>query len=405
MKNYWLTLHKDTFLWIKGEDGCVYNTVNRKLLRFRNEGVLQPFVADLLQVDNLYKTRISEEYLLSGEVRKWVDDLLSIECAEFIEDNLLTNREVSYIPELKIQDRVSYYKFKHDNGEDGGIMMHLHKLIIHLNGSKYGNEDYSKQVIFPEKRGAELPKDAFSQFLYSFGEPSFLAEIVLVGCLWEHTEYDGFWALFKSLNIPISIYCTERDFAEHVDAARLLMEEPNVSVYVLFADYSLVGDCQFTPVFENSKVHWCFVVTSEKDYMCAESLVDQHRLKESRFAPVYTGDNLTFFEENSYMTEDDLQGIRLSKREIFAHQTLNTHFFATLTIHPDGLVFSDPAQTAIGTIEEGLYTIVYREMVEGNAWFRIRDQQPCSECIYQYLCPSPSPYEQAIGQLNLCHVN
>ena len=404
MKNYWLTLHKDTFLWIKGEEGLVYNTLNGQLFRFRNDGMLQSFVADLLRIDNLYKTNISEEQLQIPDVKAWVDSLLAIECATFIENNDFYRRKVSYIPKLKIQDRVSYYKLKHAQGEDGGIMQNLHKLIIHVNGSQYGNELYSKQIIYPQKRSGELSMDSICRFINSFGEPSFLAEIVLVGCLWEHTECDELLVFFKSLHIPISIYTTERDLARYINHTEVLMDEFKVSLNVLFSEYSFSDGYQYVPIFEKSSVYWCSVVTSINECECAEQLITQYQLKNYRLAPVYTRDNLVFFEEHSYVAEEDFYDLQLSKREIFAHQTLNTYFFGKLTIHSDGKVFSDPAQAAIGTIKDSLYGIVYREMVEGNAWFRIRNMQPCNECVYQYLCPSPSPYEKAIGKLNLCHI-
>jgi hypothetical protein len=34
----------------------------------------------------------------------------------------------------------------------------------------------------------------------------------------------------------------------------------------------------------------------------------------------------------------------------------------------------------------------------------IRNQTPCDDCVYQWLCPSPSDYEIAISRPNLCHV-
>lgn len=39
-----------------------------------------------------------------------------------------------------------------------------------------------------------------------------------------------------------------------------------------------------------------------------------------------------------------------------------------------------------------------------GAYFLKRVQNPCNACIYQWLCPSPSNYELAIGKPNLCHV-
>jgi len=45
-----------------------------------------------------------------------------------------------------------------------------------------------------------------------------------------------------------------------------------------------------------------------------------------------------------------------------------------------------------------------KEMLDNTAWRKIRNDYPCCDCIYQWLCPSPSNYELAIGKPNLCHV-
>ena len=50
------------------------------------------------------------------------------------------------------------------------------------------------------------------------------------------------------------------------------------------------------------------------------------------------------------------------------------------------------------------YEIISKEIAEGQSWLRIRNQFPCNACNYQWLCPSPSDYETAIGRPNLCHV-
>jgi pseudo-rSAM protein len=49
--------------------------------------------------------------------------------------------------------------------------------------------------------------------------------------------------------------------------------------------------------------------------------------------------------------------------------------------------------------------ILFIEVEEGKSWLRIRNQAPCSTCIYQWLCPPPSDYEIVIGRPNLCHIN
>ena len=85
-------------------------------------------------------------------------------------------------------------------------------------------------------------------------------------------------------------------------------------------------------------------------------------------------------------------------------QKLNIQDFGRLTVMTDGKVYANPNHSAIGHIGETPHALVYREITEGNSWLRIRDQKPCCDCIYQWLCPSPSHYEDVIGKPNLCHI-
>ena len=93
-----------------------------------------------------------------------------------------------------------------------------------------------------------------------------------------------------------------------------------------------------------------------------------------------------------------------TKQNIFAHQALNTNDFGKLTIKSNGKVYANVYQAPIGSIEEDIRSLVYKEMSEGSSWLRLRDMQPCSDCVFQWLCPSPSDYELEIGRPDLCHV-
>lgn len=63
-------------------------------------------------------------------------------------------------------------------------------------------------------------------------------------------------------------------------------------------------------------------------------------------------------------------------------------------------------QPALGNIyTHSIYEIVCKEIEKGLSWFRIRNEAPCNECVYRWLCPSPSDYETAIGRPDLCHVH
>lgn len=404
MKQYWLTLHQDAFLWVNSNKGCVYNTRNYKLFQFScTNKQIQQFADELLQINNLYRTEINEDALASDEVRNWVDGLLKIEAAQLIENNGTNQRPVSLIPRLKIQESLSLYEY---NREDSGrIMMHLHELIIHVNGSKYGNEQYYRQVTYPTNASTELKAEDIIRFLDKSGEVGASLNISLVGCIWEYTGREQLFEYLKSLGAHVSIYCTEKDYLEYGTHGTSPWESEQVSFHVLVSDYKQVNDDLFQSPVEGRDMHYGFIVTSEADYEGAASMIERNDVEKYRFYPVYTGDNLAFFEDTLYMTEEDMDTLRLSKRKIFAHQVLNTNYFGVLTITPDGLVYPGEIRKEIGTIEDTPFSLLYKEITQDKTWFYIREQGACKNCVYRQLCPSPSPYERVINKANLCHIN
>lgn len=140
------------------------------------------------------------------------------------------------------------------------------------------------------------------------------------------------------------------------------------------------------------------------DLKKVNSLINSLNLMNVSIKPYYKGINSAFFKEFVYIEAVDLLSKRLEKREIFAHKTLNLFDFGRLTILPDGKVYSNVNFPAIGTINDNIKELLYKELFHGKSWRRIRNKKPCSNCVYQWLCPSPSNYELVIGKPNLCHI-
>jgi len=159
-------------------------------------------------------------------------------------------------------------------------------------------------------------------------------------------------------------------------------------------------------LFEDNQAKYHFFITGIKDYEYAEELISRHKLIHYGVHPVYTQKNLDFFEECVYVNREEIFQTKHSFRQIFARQKLNTRFFGSLTIFPDGGVFANVNNPALGNIEtNSILDIIDKEMFENTAWRKIRDGAPCDCCLYQYLCPSPSNYELVINKPDLCHIN
>jgi pseudo-rSAM protein len=122
--------------------------------------------------------------------------------------------------------------------------------------------------------------------------------------------------------------------------------------------------------------------------------------------PIYTGDNIDFFEENVFLSKEDILSGSNSIKDFFAHQAINIYDFGKINIMSNGDVYANLNHPPLGNIyTNSIYEIIQKEIDEGKSWLRIRNQTPCNNCVYQWLCPSPSDYEIAIGRQNLCHIN
>ena len=395
MKKYWLIVNKDTFIWTKGEVGLIYNAVTKVSERFHNSKLLDGFIKELHVMDNLYRILLDEEQLSDKHVGSFVKKLLDTSSAIITEDGENKEISVSLAPILKIQNNVHLYRHAEKRYKDESILSNCFRLIIHLNGSLYGNDDNARQTIYPFKNTSDagIDLDSLKKFVRSAGTPYFLSEVILVGNVWKYGSYQEVLDFFAEFSLPLFVYCTEKDYMENLSYRS---NEGKVHYYIIKDEYE-----SFQPVADSN---YQLIVTSEEEYEKAMDIIDNHPDIPCRIIPIYNGKNNQFFEENIFLTEEDVLDTHLTKREIFAHQSINTNHFGTLTITTDGNVYGNLNEKPLGTIKDSLYSVTFRELTEGNSWLRIRDQKPCRDCIYQWLCPSPSHYEDVIGKPNLCHI-
>lgn len=155
---------------------------------------------------------------------------------------------------------------------------------------------------------------------------------------------------------------------------------------------------------EKKDTEFVFLIQSDEELEIAEKLIKKHHLRNYQWKPVFNGSNIAFFQENIYTDKDDFAEIKLSKRQIYSNEKINNNDFGRITILPDGNVYANTNLPPIGTISDRIQDLLYFELSKGHSWLRIRNQAPCNNCVYQYLCPPPSNYELVIGKPNLCHI-
>ena len=400
MNKHWLTLHGDTFLWLKGNTGLVYNAENKNRFLFPLSDKIEKICHQLLETENLYTVELTDEMINDDEIKQWFHSLIDIQAGYLTLNVEFDKRPVSLKPILKVQDNRKYYEEQQGLGFRGKILQNLHELTFYINGSEQGNDEYFKQTIYPVRTSLVLEGTKIRSFIKNSRNP-FLSNINLVGDMFSYSWFEELIKDISELSVQSTIHILIKDFLDHVQNIKEIKWPAdtrfNILVDTVF-DISLLANISLPfsiTVF----------VFSEDDYMQFSSLFETFSGSQNiRFIPLYNKENLSFFESNIFMDNDDIDKMDLSKNKIFMRQAFNTENFGKLTVMPDGNVYANVNASPLGTIDNSPYSIVYKEFTNGQSWFNLREQTPCCNCIYQWLCPSPSNYEIVIGQPNLCHV-
>ena len=400
MKKYRLVLSEDTFLWVKNKEGLVYQSKKCQTFIFTLSEKLQEICCHLLVLEHLYTVELTEDELNNPDVRYFVDNLLAIDAGRLIPDTEIEKGNVSLLPVLKIHEEIDYFIQKHERGVGGSIIKHIHELTFYINGSKYGNDKCYLQTIFPTKSESTLEIEKIIRFIRN-SKNLFLSNINLVGNIFSYPNFDKLLQQIEAFEITTTICITASDILANKEFLQKTNWNDKIAFRILMDEKNNIE--RTVAIFEDIKIPFSvdFIIFSEQDYHDIEPLAT--RIK-GNFVPLYNGENIDFFESNVFIHQDEILASTLSKREVFMRQATNIFHFGKLTVLSDGNVYADVNQTSLGTIDDTAYSIVYKEFTEGNSWFKVRNFAPCKDCIFQWLCPSPSNYEIAIGRSNLCYV-
>lgn len=400
MKTHWFTLHEDTFLWLKGNKVLVYNAENKNRVFFNLSDKLEKICHRLLEIENLYTVELTDEDVNDEEISQWIHSLIDMQAGYLSLNVEFDKRPVSLMPVLKIQDNREYYEGQQKLGFRGKILQNLHEITFYINGSEDGNVEYFKQTIFPVRSGLTLERVRIKSFIKN-SRNFFLSNINLVGDLFSYSELDDLINDISELSVQLTIHILIKDFLDHVQEIQEMKWPTGTRINILVDrafDVSSLKDFSFL-------FSLAVFIFSKDDFLRYSSLFDTFSLTQDiSFIPVYNVENMSFFESNVFMEKDDVDNVNLSKNDIFIRQAINVGDFGKLTIMPDGKVYANVNMPSLGTIEDSPYSIVYKEFTKGESWFRLRVQNPCGKCVYQWLCPSPSNYEIVIDRPNLCHV-
>lgn len=402
MKN-WLYIETYSFLFIKGERVILYNTLNNTVTKIDYSSSVSALLSKLAEEKCI---ELSDEQLKDENIRRLIDKLRQSFNGDLIEHAGGEIKPAIFQPIINNQkgfERMQHLKMKNINTY---TLDYLDEIFIYLNGF---NADTSSLEIYRQipsyiETDDSLPANELVSFLSQIPDKHIDQINLLGGNVFQYKFLAEILKIANKKASGLNLYLLYT--AYHDEMLGKYMH--SISVITLIVPLFSLDKKQFESIFKavskrNIRTKWSFIITSDKEYAQVETILATYKIESYKIEPVYTGNNLSFFENEVYIDEEDIMAETLDKRSIFTNQSINKQDFGRLTLLPNGEIYANVNYPPLGTIQNNsISEIVYNEFSSGHSWLNTRKSEPCCNCVYQWLCPSPSHYEQAIGKSNLC---
>lgn len=389
--NYYLYLEASVFLFREKNEILLYDTSSFKHLLFEKCDRSLSNVIDLLvNPENMYSILLTHKQITHNFVADFISQIRRNFMGDLIPTNISTIKPIVMMPILN---------FQKDRNRDAGIFKEfligdeilelLSDVDIYIDDKSCLMKPMAESTLFSIIDRLNNIKARINIHAFQPYKNDIIATVQ--DYIMKH-EISAGW-VFDYMSFYEGINCK---MFNNLNNIRLLVEGSiNESALATIMQF-----CKANNILYSYEFH----VKNKTEIKNIEEYLLNHGIEKYDIKPIFIN-NLQFFRKCVYLTKQDILKTKISKRQIFANQTINTYNFGKIQIKCNGDVYSNIYLPKIGNIKkQSLQKILFKEMKNGKSWFRTRSQKPCNKCVFQYLCPPPSEFEILIGKPNLCYV-
>jgi len=375
---YWFAIEPYVFVGIANQCVLLYNTLDGATIESDKIEVIE-LLQETLKEENCGVVLLTNERYKQKNINGFIRELRYNYMGDVIDVTLSKGKPVQLLPYFNFPDKHEIYK-KHNFSSLKNVLEKLSEINIYIDTTT----NLTKLI----------------PFLLSIpGSPTFN----IIGNIESVENYLELLSFFDRHPSPKNIVCSYKDLiALQPDFENNFSYRVSINFPIDEQSWNRSREILLN---QTLPIETIFDVSSNEDCQQVERFVKQFKIEKYRINPVYTGDNIRFFEENVFLTKEDILSTPMTIKDFFSRQAMNIYDFGKINILPNGDAYANVNHPALGNIyTDNIYEIVHKEIDEGISWFRIRNEAPCNDCVYQWLCPPPSNYEIQIGRPNLCHV-
>lgn len=403
---YWLYLEPYTFISEDIDGFFLYNSQNGKGVSFPKCEALNPIIEQLQDFNNLYSVRLTLKDLQKDSIFRFIRNVQAFELGDLIEGS--ESKPIIMPPLLNLQQGVEKLKL-HKISLCEKVFPYLQEIVIYVNGScDKGCKNchiFFKQHLGCTVSGYELDIHSLKEFLRPIIGTG-TAVTLQGGNVFQYTHLNELLSFLDEAEIPCTLVSDWRNLPTSLNNFPYKEFPFKLLVNTLEDTQQIVDTAK--ALLQNEIIQsWEGYVVDMKEFEEMDKLSEKLGTMDISLdiKPVYTGDNISFFEDNVFIDEETLRSIHRSRQDIFTLQAMNPNDFGKIVLSADGQVYANINQLPIGNMQESLSEMLCRELDSNKAWLRTRYHvEPCKDCRFKLICPSLTGLEDIIERNNLCHI-
>jgi pseudo-rSAM protein len=410
-KKYWLFLDGHTHCFVKDHEVLFYNSLNGKVLKNSNPKIIE-LGKQLLSKENLHVIEIDQEAIAVPDIAQFITNLRGEFMGDLIDTALTKEKPVQMMPMVKLDRDIKYLQ-EHPMRSVGDFLMnYLSELNIFLNGDcqqdcSICSYAYRQSHCCTKKEGQEISWEKLQLFLMEAATSTILNFNLYGGNI---LQYSHLKELTEVLNESPATKKLHIHYSNLLKADNLnLFQKPGYEIKLIVPvnnDADQLSQALQMGQQYGLNLSVIFFIESEEDYLATEQKIKSLSIENYSISPLFNGNNSAFFEENIFLEEQDICESKPSSKDIYAREKINTNFFGKLFLLSNGDIHANVNHEKLGVLgQDTLAQILYSEMETEKSWRQTRALvKPCSDCAFEKLCPSISPYEEVMERYNMCHI-
>lgn len=359
MKNvsdYWFTIEPYVFVDIKSKHVLLYNTLDGVTIESTNEKIVE-LLQETLQEENCGVALLTHERYRQEEICCFVDELREKFMGDVINVSLSDGKPVQILPFYNYSKEQELYK-KNNFSSYKNILEKLFEISLYIDATT----NITKLIHFL----ITLPKNL------TFN---------IVGNMEEVPNYSELFSYLDHCSSPKNLLCSYKNI---IPLQPIFAHNFSYQISVSFPiNVERWNHAMKVLLSQALPVEFVFEVSSEEDVQLSEQLIEQHQIDKYRLKPNYTGNNIRFFENEVFLSKEDILSTPMTMKDFFARQAMNLYDFGKITILPNGDVYANLNHPSLGNIYvNNIHEILHKEVEEGKSWFRVRNHPPPARIVF-----------------------